>query len=220
MKFVYTFLFLVCTAATLFAQQGNPNTLTVSVDDKPYETEPRRIRIGHVAYVTGNKVGPDQSLRIWLGAVDGREITESGTYLIIGENETGKKDPAMQEFNTGKYKGIAYIKWVEETKSPRMEYHVGESKFTGETLEAIFGDDGYLELSFNATLEGSWWKEKATATVFGGLDRMTDKMKDKAVTSATGYDQDIDPEGRGYKKQPKTDTIVLRDGVIRLKMEK
>src|SRR5690606_25781121 len=116
MKFVYTFLFLACTTAILFAQQGNPNTLTVSVDDKPYETEPRRIRIGHVAYVTGNKVGPDQSLRIWLGAVDGREITESGTYLIIGENETGKKDPAMQEFNTGKYKGIAYIKWVEETK--------------------------------------------------------------------------------------------------------
>jgi len=37
------------------------------------------------------------------------------------------------------------------------------------------------------------------------------------VTSATGYDSNIDPEGNGYKKQEKTDTIVLTTGKMRLK---
>lgn len=62
-------------------------------------------------------------------------------------------------------------------------------------------------------------ERKTTATVFGGLDRLADKMKDKAVTGATGLDQDIDPEGRGYKKQKTADRIVLKDGLIKLKMK-
>jgi hypothetical protein len=45
-------------------------------------------------------------------------------------------------------------------------------------------------------------------------------MEDKAVTSATGYDQDIDPEGNGYKKQKVMDVIKLTEGKVRLRMEK
>jgi hypothetical protein len=44
-------------------------------------------------------------------------------------------------------------------------------------------------------------------------------MEDKAVTSASGYDQNIDPEGNGYKMQKTLDTIKLSNGVVRLKMQ-
>ncbi len=219
MKKFIVHIFLALLALPMFGQTGNPNTMTVKVDGEEYQTEPRRIKIGHYGYITGNAIGPDKSLRVWLGTWDGNEIAETGTYLIVGEDNSRKNDKVSLEWQTGKYKGIAFIRYVEETKSPRMEYHMGESVFNGETIEAVMGDDGYLELTFNATLEGSWWKEKTSATVFGGVGRLTDKMQDKAVTSATGYDQNIDPEGWGYKKQKETDKIVLTDAKVRLKFE-
>lgn len=146
-------------------------------------------------------------------------ITESGAYLIVDGDKPDTKENIKTAQELGKYKGIAAIKYVEETKSPRMEYHVGMSENNGEAIEVKIDQDGYYDLSFNATLVGTWWKEKTTATVFGGLDRLADKMKDKAVTGATGLDQDIDPEGRGYKKQKTADRIVLKDGLIKLKMK-
>jgi hypothetical protein len=100
-----------------------------------------------------------------------------------------------------------------------MEYHAGESMNNAETMEAVVTDDGFVELTFNCTLTGSWWKEKTSATVFGGVGRIVDKMEDKAVTSATGYDQDIDPEGWGYKKQKETDVITLKEARVRLKIK-
>ncbi|MFC0181816.1 hypothetical protein ACFFJX_04320 [Pseudarcicella hirudinis] len=42
-------------------------------------------------------------------------------------------------------------------------------------------------------------------------------MEDKAITKTTGYDSDIDPEGNGYKKQDKSDKIVLTGGKFKLK---
>jgi hypothetical protein len=80
------------------------------------------------------------------------------------------------------------------------------------------GADGFLEATFKGTLAGSYWKEKATATVFGGMGRLINKMEDKAVTKASGYDSDIDPEGNGYKKQDKQDQIVISNGSFKLKM--
>jgi hypothetical protein len=44
-------------------------------------------------------------------------------------------------------------------------------------------------------------------------------MEDKAVTSASGYDQNIDPEGNGYKKQKTLDKIMLTEGVLKLKLK-
>jgi hypothetical protein len=217
MKNILLFGMLVCCTHLLYSQEGNPNTMTVMINGEEYTTEPRRIKIGRYGYITGNTIGPDKSLRIWLGSIDGTEIAESGTYLIIGEGDNDKDKAVSNEYMTGRYKGIAFVKYVEETKSPRMEYHVGESRFKGETIEAVYGDDGFLELTFDAVLDGTYWKEKATATVFGGLDRLGDKMKDKAVTSASGYDQNIDPEGNGYKKQKETDTITLTEGRLRLR---
>jgi hypothetical protein len=218
MKNLFILLLLSLGLPSLYSQSGNPNTMSVMVNGKEYKTEPRRIKIGHYGYITGNAVGPDKSLRIWLGSYDGMDMNESGAYLILGEDESHKDDAITKEFMTGKYKGIAYVKWVEETKSPRMEYHVGESKFNGESINAVFGTDGYLDLSLNVTLDGSYWKEKTTATAFGGMGRIVNKMEDKAVTSASGYDQNIDPEGNGYKKQKEMDTIKLTDGKVRLKM--
>ena len=100
-----------------------------------------------------------------------------------------------------------------------MEYHVGEARYSGQTIDVVNGDDGYQTLTFNLTLEGSWWKEKTSATAFGGLNRLTNKLEDKAVTGATGYEQNIDPEGAGYKMQKETDVIKLADGKVRIKLK-
>jgi hypothetical protein len=219
MKKIWLLHLLSLLTIPVLSSQGNPNTMSVMINGKEYQTEPRRIRIGAYGYITGNAVSPDKALRIWLANVDGSDMTASGSYLIVGERDNYRKDDEFnQAWLSGKYKGIAAIRYVEETKSPRMEYHVGDSKFNGESIDVIMGDDGYLNLSFNVTLDGTWWKENATATAFGGLGRLTNKLEDKAVTSASGYDQNIDPEGNGYKKQKLTDTVTLTDGKVRLKM--
>ncbi len=220
MKKIFPVTLLVMLSYSFLPGQGNPNTMAVMVNGKEYKTEPRRIKIGAYGYITGNAVNPDRSLRFWLASVDGRDMTESGQYLIIGEEDNYRKDDVFnKEWMTGKYKGIMAIRYVEETKSPRMEYHVGDSKYNGESVKVVMGADGYLDLTFSSvTLDGTWWNEQATATAFGGLGRIVNKMEDKAVTSASGYDQNIDPEGNGYKRQKKTDTITLTDGAVRLKM--
>lgn len=217
-------LFILCLLASqtmlISAQDGNPNSMTVLVNGKEYKSEPHRIKIGAYGYITGNTINPDISLRIWLGSFDGQDLNAPGTYLIIGEDESYKKnDEINKAYQTGKYKGIAYVKYVEETKSPRMEYHVGESKYNGETVEVAVAPDDYQDITFNVTLEGSIWKEKTSATAFGGLGRLEDKLTNKAVTGATGYEQDIDPEGMGYKKQKELDTIKLTDGKVRIKLK-
>lgn len=107
------------------AQFENDNTMSVMVNDVEYQTEPRRIKIRNVGYITGNSIGPDKSLRVWLGTMEGREITEPGTYLIVdgGNSKTARKH-LNETYDPDKYKGIAILKYVEETKSPRMEYHI------------------------------------------------------------------------------------------------
>jgi hypothetical protein len=158
---------------------------------------------------TGNVINPDKSLRFWIATIDGSQISESGKYLVIGEDDNYNKDKAFQaEWTTGKYKSIAAIKYVEETKSPRMEYHVGESTFNGESIDVQLPGDGFINLTFNSTLDGSWWKESTSVTAFGGVGRIMNKMEDKAVTSASGYDQNIDPEGNGYKTKNVRQSLV------------
>ncbi len=219
MKTGFSICSLCFLTISLFGQ-GSPNTMTVMVDGKEYTSEPRRVTIGRYEYITGNVINPDKSLRIWLATIDGTKITEPGKYLIINEESNYKKDKVFEtEWATGNYKGIAAIKYVEETKSPRMEFHVGESTYDGQFIDVQFPGDGFIDLTFNLTLEGSWWKESTSATAFGGVGRIMNKMEDKAVTGASGYDQNIDPEGNGYKKQKTLDKIILTDGVLKLKLK-
>jgi hypothetical protein len=221
MKYTLLYSLLLAGTVQVFAQLENDNTMSVMINDVEYKTEPRRIKIGNYGYITGNTVSPDKSLRIWMGTWDGQEITDPGTYLIIdawGGKETDKH--IEKTYDLSKYKGVATFKYVEETKTPRLEYHMGLSQNGTETMEVVMGDDGYLELTFSKVeLTGSWWKERTSTTVFGGVGRVMDKMEDKAVTAATGYDQDMDPEGWGYKKLKTTDSIMLKDGTVRLKMQ-
>ena len=218
MKNHFLVMLLALNTISLFSQEGNPNTMSVMVNGKEYKTEPHRIKIGAYGYITGNAISPDISLRIWLGSFDGRDLNEPGTYLVIGEDENYKKSDSINaDYLTGKYKGIAYVKYVEETKTPRMEYHVGESAYNGETIVVVNGPDGYQDITFNVTLEGSTWKEKTSATAFGGIGRLTNKLQDKAVTGATGVEQNIDPEGAGYKKQATMDIIKLTEGKVSIK---
>ncbi len=215
---ILSMLFILISQIT-FCQISNDNTLTLMVDGKEFKTQPRQVKIGQYAYLTGNGSKPDRMLRIWLGDFYGRPAVEAGVYLIVDANNPDAPDNIKKAQDLGKYKGIAGIRYVEETKEPRMEYHVGDSQNNSdETLEIKVGADGFMEITFNkCTLAGTHWKEKATATVFGGVSRLKSKLEDKMVTSATGFDQDIDPEGRGYKKQENKDIINLTGCKMRLK---
>ena len=219
MKYYLFIAILITTSYTLQGQDDGTSTMTVLVDGKEYKTEPRRIRLGTYGYITGNTISPDKSLRIWLGTYDGTDIKESGSYLIVDAYHPDTEENIEKAYSSGKYKGIAAIKYVEETKTPRMEYHVGMSDNRGETIEVTMGDDGYTEFTFNCTLNGTYWKEKTMTTALGGVGRIVDKMENKAVTGATGFEQDIDPEGNGYKKQKLTDQIVLTEGKVRMRLK-
>lgn len=212
------FCLLTLSVLTAQAQIANDNSLSVQIDGKEYKTQPRRIRIGNYWWVTANTVKPDKSLRIWFGSYDGKDILEPGAYLVVDADNPDTKANRKRAQDLAKYKGIAAIKYVEETREPRMEYHVGKSENKDETVEIKMAANGFLEATFSGTLAGSYWQEKASATVFGGMGRLISKMEDKAVTKTTGYNSDIDPEGNGYKKQGKTDTIVLTNGTFKLKM--
>ena len=216
-----TLLFvLFVLSTTTFGQITNDNTLKAQIDGAEFTTQPRRIRIGQFWWITANTNKPDKSLRIWLGNYDKLDALEPGTYLVVDADkpDTRENKKKFDEL-AGKYKGVAVIKYVEETREPRMEYHVGKSQNADETIEVKMGDDGFLEAKFSGALAGSYWKEKATATVFGGMGRLMNKMEDKVITKASGYDSDIDPEGNGYKKQDKADKIVIENAVVRLKMK-
>ncbi|MBC7571845.1 MAG: hypothetical protein H7319_19255 [Spirosoma sp.] len=215
-----TFLLAICLSMTMvvFGQVANDNTLTVQIDGSEFTTQPRRIRIGNAFWITANAIKPDKSLRMWFGTFDRSDILEPGTYMVVDFDKSDSKE-IRKKYDAGSYKGIALIKYVEETRTPRMEYHVGKSRDNDETIDVKMGPDGFLEATFSGKLAGSYWKERGSATVFGGMGRLMNKMEDKVVTKATGYDSDIDPEGNGYKKQPKTDEIVLTNGKARLKIK-
>ncbi|MBD2755895.1 hypothetical protein [Spirosoma validum] len=211
-------LFLLLAVTTAFGQIVNENTFNAKIDGKDYTTQPRRVRFGHYWYVTANAIKPDKSMRLWLASYDNKDNVEPGTYLIVDADKPDTKENWKRIQELGKYKGLAAVKYVEETREPRMEYHVGMSQNNNETITVTKAADGSLEATFNSTLAGTYWKEKGTATVFGGMGRLMSKMEDKVITKTTGYDSDIDPEGNGYKKQAKTDAITVSDARFKLKM--
>ncbi|MES2797985.1 MAG: hypothetical protein V4683_18605 [Bacteroidota bacterium] len=216
------FIALLFISENIFAQSkqiiANDNTLIATIDGKEFNTQPRRVRIGSYYWVTANLVSPDRSLRFWFVDFTHNDIIpEIGKYLVIDEDYATRKETEKMMLE-GKLKGVAVVKYVEETKSPRMEFHVGEALKDGNAIIEITNNkEGFLEGTFSMNLEGTYWKEKAGATVFGGMGRLIDKAKDKAKTSASGYDQDIDPEGNGYRKQDKKDQIVITNGKFKLK---
>ncbi len=219
MKTYITLLIGLLVTSASMAQIENNNTLSVMVDGKEYKTQPRRIMIGNLWWITANAISPDKSLRIWLGGYLNPDTIDEGTYLVVDADRPDTKENRLKAEGMGKYKGIAAIKYVEETRTPRMEYHVGKSQNSNETIVVKKAADGSLQATFSGTLVGSYWKEKAGATVFGGVGRLMNKMEDKVITKASGYDSGIDPEGNGYRKQDKTDQIVLTNGTFMLKMK-
>ena len=215
-------IFLILASLNVYvatSQIQKDNILAIMVDGKEFKAQPQNLRFGAYRYITGNAGKPDQCLRIWIASWDGGSVKESGKYLIVNGDKPDTKQNFKKAQDLGQYKGIAAIKYVLETKAPRMEYHVGYSMNNDEALEVTVEDGNNLKFDINCMLDGTWWKEKTSATVFGGLGRIVNKMEDKAVTSATGLDQDIDPEGNGYKKQKTTDKIELKNGIVRLKIK-
>ncbi len=214
MKNIFLIIITLCAADLTFSQEAT-STMSVLVNDEEFVTEPRRIRIGGQGYITGSMSSPDKSLRIWLAAGGRKEQIEPGTYLIVNADKPDTKD--FKRGTSDTYVGIAAIRYSNETRAPRMEYHVGDSENNGETLEVTYDDEGYLVLQFSARLTGTYWKERTSATIVGGTGRIMGKMQDKAISKGTGWDVGMDPEGNGYRKQKQTDTIVLTDGLVRLK---
>jgi hypothetical protein len=215
MKNLLTILF---SFSTIFIFGQNTNTMSMMIDGKEFTTQPRQIKIGNYAYFTGNLVSPDKMLRIYLADFTGKAVSQSGKYLVLQSREADTDENIKKAAQTQNWKGIATVRYVEETKSPRMQFHVGDSQNNQEYLDVVV-KDGIIEMTFSTlTLQGTHWKEKATASVFGGLSRITDKLTDKAVTSASGFDSDMDPEGRGYKKQKETDKVILTNGKMKFKL--
>lgn len=205
---------------TSVAQAPNANTMLISIDEVEFKTQPRRITMGSAGYITGNTVKPDKSLRFWFGNFNGKMITEPGKYLIVNADKPDTKDNYNRAQSSGQFRGIATVKYSQETREPRMEYHVGISGNNEEYIEVKQVADGYIEFVIEkCTLEGSYWKEKGSATAFGGLSRLKDKMESKIITQATGFDIGMDPEGNGYRRQDKTDKIILKNGSVKLKAE-
>jgi len=172
-------------ADSAFAQIENNNILSAMVDGKELKTQPRRIFIGGATYITANSEKPDKSLRMWFVTIKGERFVSPGLYLIVDEGYNTSKSQweAMQK--EGKYLGIAFMKYVEETREPRMEYHVGRSRReNGGAIEVTSSSEQLIEGIFSATLGGTYWKERTSATVFGGGGRMVDKFVNKAVTKA------------------------------------
>jgi hypothetical protein len=218
MKTTLTLLLaLLATIGTTVGQIANDNTFSAQIDGKDYKTQPRRIQLGRYWWVTANSVKPDQSIRIWLGNFDKTDNLEPGNYMIVDADKGDTKENWKKAVESGQFKGLAIVKYVLETKEPRMEYHVGKSRNAGEMITVTKTADGFLEGRFDCALAGTYWKEKTTATVFGGVGRLMDKAQDKVITKTTGYESDIDPEGNGYRRQDKTDEVVLKNATFRLK---
>ncbi len=197
----------------------NENSLSVKVNGEEFSAKPRKVKMRHYAYLTSNTTKPETMLRVWLADFKGNSITESGTYLVVNaDNPPSKKEMKAEEL-VEKYEGYAAIRYVVETKSPRMSYHVGDSQNNNETIEVKNTGDGFIELTFNVELAGTHWKEKNAATIVGGVGRFQSKLEDKALSKATGFDWNIDPEGNGYKKLKETDTIELSNGKMIVKID-
>ena len=220
MKTKVLFFILLAVPGFLFAQKNNQNTLTVKVNDTIFETQPRKLGMGRAVYFTGNISKPETMLRIWIGDFEKGQRYESGTYLVVNADKPPTKKEVKENNYVEKYKGIAAIRYVLETKAPRMTYHVGDSQNNEETITVTNRDDGFLEITFdNIVLDGTHWKEKNVATAVGGLGRLQDKMESKVLSKTTGFDWNIDPEGNGYRKLKETDTIKLNDGKMVVKLK-
>jgi hypothetical protein len=208
-----TLILVLSNLATM--SQTTPNRMSVVIDGKLYNTQPRKIKFGNATWVTGNSISPDKSLRIWIANWQNPDSYLPGKYMICDIDKKLPKDEELKLISEN-YVGLAYITYVEETKAPRMAYHKGISAYNQEILTvSVVADSTIFEFN-NVKLTGSKWKEKASATVLGGLGRLEDKMMSKGKTKATGFDDDIDPEYNGYKKLPESDIIVLTNGRVAL----
>ncbi|HTO17198.1 MAG TPA: hypothetical protein VLZ83_15640 [Edaphocola sp.] len=219
MKSKLLILFLFLSPSLLSAQKNNKNSLTVKVDGVEMQAPTRKVNFGKYVYYTSNLTKPETMLRIWIGNFSGGQANESGTYLVINGDIPPSKKEIKEKNLIEKYKGIAVVRYVLETKSPRMTYHVGDSGNKDETITVKNTGDGNLEISFNVELDGTHWKEKASATVFGGLGRLQSKAESKIISKTTGFDWNIDPEGNGYRKEKENDTIKLSEGKMIIKLK-
>lgn len=194
--------------------------VSAMVNGTAFKAPGRRVRFGHYTYVTANLVNPDRTvqLRIW-NILDESQLPSPGEYEVVAVTDFDKKKSKELEdmFTSARarnMKGYALIDYSEETKGMGFAYHVGESQPGGKFVLTVSNSDR-MEGTFSGKLKGIFYKEKTGATVFGGMSRIMNKLEDKAVTAATGWQGDIsNGPGGGYRKQPETDEITIIDGKL------
>jgi hypothetical protein len=208
------------TATTNPASTTGKDGVSAVVNGKPFKAPGRRVRFGNYTYLTANLVNPDRTvqLRIWQIMAES-QLPAPGEYEVISSNEVERAkqkemEARMMTAQSRGMKGFALIDYSEETKGMGFAYHVGESQPGGKFVLTVSNADR-MEGTFSGKLKGVFYKERTSATVFGGMSRIMNKLEDKAVKAATGWEGDIsNGPGGGYRKQPETDEITLTDGVI------
>lgn len=230
MKNLTLILILFLFPAFAFAQEEtdeekpmfktSDNYLTYNLDGEEFEANPRKVKFGRLVYYTGNITKPETMLRVWLGTFDKKETENSGTYLIVNADNAPNRKEVKDRKLTEKYAGVAFVRYVKETKSPRMRYHVGDSQNNNEILIVENDGEGTMTITFDSELAGTHWKERDINTIFGGVGRIRRKVESKVISQATGYDWNIDPEGNGYRRiKEDDDTIQLTDVKMVIKLK-
>ncbi len=95
-----------------------------------------KITYGSSVSLTGNTVGPDKSLRIGVGNWASPGAYTPGKYLIVAPDQEIPKEQ-RDRLLPENFIGIAVLRYIEETKAPRMRYHKGNSGNNNEILMFI-----------------------------------------------------------------------------------
>lgn len=209
MKRVLIFaLFFSAISLTEVKSQEFTNFISCKVDSTEFAAEARRLQLpvsgfNYLAF-GAFKVNPD--IQVWLRFYYYSDELKPGTYQIISENDINRNVKRSSEENLV----WVMVDYTEETSKLGHGFHDGESLSGTVTVTRV--TDTSIEGSFEATLDGVYYKKKGMATISGrGLEA---NIKRKIITNAGGgmiahTDPHHHPDTRKMKE---TDTIILSDG--------
>lgn len=200
------FCLLFCLGFYTQAQTDSTNYISCMVDGKEFKAEAKKLRLPFTKFsylaFAGFKVSPD--IQVWIRLYYYDEHLEPGTYQVISESNVGNK--------TSKEGKMVYalIDYTEEISGMGHGYHDGESMEGVLTITKT--EDGLIEGTFEATLNGVYYKKRPMATISG--TGIKGNLRDKLITkSGGGMVVNSGPHDHvNTKKEKKTDTIVITDG--------
>lgn len=192
-------------------QKDTTSFISCLVDGKEFNTTARKLKFPFTKFnylaFAGFEVNPD--IQVWIRIYYYDEHLEPGTYQVVSENNMGAKASSKE----GKMVYIL-VDYTEETSGLGHGYHDGESMEGTVTISKL--EEGLIEGTFEATLNGVYYKKKAMATISGrGIEG---NLRDKLITKAGGgMIANGNPHDHpNTRKENKTDTIQITDGQFRV----